>query len=130
MSSLIGRQEVADYTEFEAVKNRCQNNKILHDILKAESEIYTVCGHKFEEYEIIPDEVKLVCIELTEYYALIAVDESLAKGYTSERIEGYSYTMKSDGTLQKPVYLNLLKAYIKPDVSSTSTKVKFKMRTI
>ncbi|WP_300855458.1 DUF3199 family protein [uncultured Clostridium sp.] len=128
--SLATVMEIKDYTEFDVVKERCDNKKILHDILKAESEIFTVCGHKFEEYESIPEEVKLVCIELTEYYALIAVDESIAKGYTSEKIGDYSYSMNSNGTLKKPVYLNLLKDYIKNDTSAISTRVKFRMRAI
>ena len=128
--SLATVMEIKDYTEFDVVKERCDNKKILHDILKAESEIFTVCGHKFEEYESIPEEVKLVCIDLTEYYALIAVDESIAKGYTSEKIGDYSYSMNSNGTLKKPVYLNLLKDYIKNDTSSISTRVKFRMRAI
>ncbi len=128
--SLVTVMEIKDYTEFDVVKERCDNKKILHDILKAELEIFTVCGHKFEEYESIPEEVKLVCIELTEYYALIAVDESIAKGYTSEKIGDYSYSMNSNGTLKKPVYLNLLKDYIKNDTSSISTRVKFRMRAI
>lgn len=128
--SLVTVMEIKDYTEFDVVKERCDNKKILHDILKAESEIFTVCGHKFEEYESIPEEVKLVCIDLTEYYALIAVDESIAKGYTSEKIGDYSYSMNSSGTLKKPVYLNLLKDYIKNDTSSISTRVKFRMRAI
>lgn len=128
--SLATVMEIKDYTEFDVVKERCDNKKILHDILKAESEIFTVCGHKFEEYESIPEEVKLVCIELTEYYALIAVDESIAKGYTSEKIGDYSYSMNSNGTLKKPVYLNLLKDYIKNDTSTISTRVKFRMRAI
>lgn len=128
--SLVTVIEIKDYTEFDVVKERCDNKKILHDILKAESEIFTVCGHKFEGYESIPEEVKLVCIELTEYYALIAVDESIAKGYTSEKIGDYSYSMNSSGTLKKPVYLNLLKDYIKNDTSSISTRVKFRMRAI
>lgn len=128
--SLITVIEVKDYTEFDVVKERCENRKILHDILKAESEIFTVCGHKFEQYDSIPEEVKLVCVELAEYYALIAVDESIAKGYTSEKIGDYSYSMNSNGTLQKPVYLNLLKDYIKKDTSSISRRVKFRMRTI
>lgn len=127
---LITAIEVKDYTDFDVVKERCDNKKILHDILKAESEIFTVCGHRFEEYESIPEEVQLVCIELAEYYALIAVDESIAKGYTSEKIGDYSYSMNSNGTLKKPVYLNLLKDYIKNDTSSISRRVKFRMRTI
>lgn len=128
--SLISSIEVKDYTEFEVVKARCDNNKILHDILKAESEIYSICGHKFEEYPSIPQEVKLVCISLTEYYALIAVEESIVKGYTSERFEDYSYSMNSEGSLNKPVYLNLLKDYIKNDTSTLGRKVKFRMRAI
>ena len=35
--SLATVMEIKDYTEFDVVKERCDNKKILHDILKAES---------------------------------------------------------------------------------------------
>lgn len=128
--SLVSSIEVKDYTEFEVVKARCDNNKILHDILKAESEIYSICGHKFEEYTTVPEQVKLACVGLAEYYALIAGEEGITKGYISERLSDYSYSMKSDGSLNKPVYMNLLREYIKTDTSTIGKKVKFKMRAI
>lgn len=127
---LIVTNDVKSYTEFQIVKDRCDNGKIAHDILKAEMEIYSVCGHKFEDYTEIPEPVKLVCIELAEYYALLAVDESNVKGYVSEKIGDYSYQMNSDGGFKKPVYLNLLKDYIEPDTSTIGKKVRFRMRAI
>lgn len=127
---LIQPQQVQDYTEFQIVKDRCTNEKIKYDILKAEMEIFSVCGHKFETYSVIPEEVQQVCIELAEYYALVAGDESSVKGVVSERIGDYSYQLNSDGTIRKPVFLNMLKEYIKPNESSIGTKVKFRMRAI
>ncbi|KGK88035.1 DUF3199 family protein [Clostridium sp. HMP27] len=127
---LIDSKQVEEYTEFSIVKARCASGKIKHDILKAQMEIFAVCGHKFEKYNTIPEEVQQVCIELAEYYALIAGDESTVKGYVSERIGDYSYQLNADGTIKKPVYLNMLKDYILTNQSSTSNKVRFRMRAI
>jgi hypothetical protein len=127
---LIANEDVKSYTEFQVVKERCDNEKIKHDILKAEMDIYSLCGHKFEEYTEIPEPVQLVCIQLAEYYAILSVDESNVKGYVSEKIGDYSYQMNSDGSFKKPQYLNLLKDYIKTDTSTISTKVRFRMRAI
>lgn len=128
--SLIEATQIKEYTEFQAVKDRCDNGKIAYDILKAEMEIFSVCGHKFEEYTEIPKEVQQVCIELSEYYALVAGDESSVKGYVSERIGDYSYQLNSNNTIKKPTFLNMLKDYIKPNESSLRNKVRFKMRSI
>lgn len=124
---LIDAKQVEEYTEFDVVKKRCTSGKIKHDILKAQAEIFAVCGHKFETYTSIPEEVKQVCVELAEYYAIVAGDESTVKGYVSERIEGYSYQVNSEGTIRKPVFLNMLKDYILTNKSSTSKKVRFRM---
>lgn len=126
----ITANDVKEYTEFQAVKNRCDNGKIKNEILIAENEIYSVCGHKFETYTEAPAEVKLVCTQLAEYYALTSVDESSIKGYVSEKIGDYSYQMNSSGSFKKPIYINLLKDYIEPDTSLLGKKVKFRMRAI
>lgn len=128
--SLIDPINVLEYTEFQKVKDRCDNGKIQNEILISENEIFSVCGHKFEEYTEIPKEVKLVCVQLTEYYALLAIDESNVKGYVSEKISDYSYQMNSDGNFRKPTYLNLLREHIKTETSTVGKKIKFRMRSI
>lgn len=128
---LITTNKVIAYTEFNVVKNRAIE-KIASDILQAETEIFNICNHKFTdaEYMPLPEEVDLAITKLSEYYALINSDESLAKGYKSENIEGYSYAIgSSENRVQKPDIYNLIKSYIKDEEVKTES-VRFRMRSL
>ncbi|MDO7787131.1 protein YqbG [Desulforamulus aquiferis] len=126
---LITAQQVKDYSVFEAVKGR-PDALLGYDILQAETEVFQEVGHKFDsvEYPTLPQEVELALVKLTEYYALVNSDESIAKGYKSEKIGDYSYTLGDGTVVQKPAISSLLSAYIKS--SPGSGKVNFRMRSI
>lgn len=127
--SLITPEQVIDYTEFDAVKARALT-KLQSDILQAEIELFNKAGHKFSDskYNLLPAEVELALIKLTEYYALVNSDESMAKGYTSERLGDYSYTM-SDGTnISKPSIDLLIADYVVKVVPKRP--VSFRMRSL
>lgn len=128
---LITTNKVIGYTEFDSVKNR-DIDKIEKDILQAETEIFNICNHKFtdEKYATLPEEVSLAITKLAEYYALVNSDESLVKGYKSENIEGYSYTLGDTTTrVKKPDIYNLIKSYIVDEEVKTET-VRFRMRSL
>ncbi|WP_373325629.1 DUF3199 family protein [Sporomusa paucivorans] len=126
---LITPEQVIEYTEFEAVKARAPN-KLQSDILQAETELFSKAGHKFDTpaYTPLPATVELALIKLTEYYALINSDESIAKGYTSERLGDYSYTLSDGRTVSKPAIDLLIAEYIQK--AAPKRPVSFKMRAL
>ncbi|HWR07105.1 protein YqbG [Sporomusa sp.] len=127
--ALIIPQQVIDYTDFEAVKARAPN-KIESDILQAETELFSKAGHRFDTpaYIPLPATVELALIKLAEYYALINSDESIAKGYTSERLSDYSYTLSDGQTIRKPAIDLLIAEYIQK--AAPKRPVSFKMRAL
>ena len=127
--ALIVPQQITDYTEFEAVKERAPN-KLNSDILQAETELFSKAGHRFDKppYPPIPPEVTLALIKLAEYYALTNSDESIAKGYTSERLSDYSYTLSDGQTIKKPAIDLLIADYIQK--AAPKRPVSFRMRTL
>lgn len=127
--ALIRPQQVIDYTEFEAVKARAPN-KLESDILQAETELYSKAGHQFNTpaYNPLPPPVELALIKLAEYYVLVNSDESLAKGYTSERLGDYSYTMSDGRTISKPAIDLLIADYIQK--AAPKRPISFKMRAL
>ncbi|GED14870.1 protein YqbG [Aneurinibacillus migulanus] len=125
----ITPKDVKEYSEFRAVQNR-PDPKLEKDILRAETEIFAYCGHKFDNATKYPngppEEVKLAFILLAEYYALIAANESLAKGFKSEKIGGYSYSI-GDNPMNKPSFISMLSAYVQT-AGMAKRKVDFRMR--
>lgn len=126
---LITPEHVVAYTEFEIVKNR-DPDKLTSDILQAEIEVFSKAGHRFDTPTYVPlaAEVKLALIKLAEYYALINSDESIAKGYTSERLGDYSYTLSDGRTVTKPAIDLLIADYVVK--AAPKRPVNFRMRAL
>lgn len=123
---LVTPEEVIEYSVFAKVKNRPPNLLEL-DILQASTDIYTWCGHNFDDttlYPEIPPEVRLAAIKLTEYYALMNSDSSYVKGYQSESIGNYSYTLAT-GQTHRVSLGTLLSAF-----GVKSKGLMFRMRSI
>lgn len=110
---LITPDEVIAYSVFDTVKARPEE-LLQHDILEAETEIQSIVGHNFsdEKYQPLPEKVKLALLKMAQYFALINSDESIVKGYKSEKIGDYSYTLGDGQTIQKPEVENLLKDFV------------------
>lgn len=127
---LITPEEIKDYTSFAAVKKR-SDGQLKSDILEATVEAKGIVGHDFSgpEYTPLPDEVRLALIKLAQFYALINADESMTKGYKSERFENYSYTLPDGNPIRKPDLLSLLNDFIKKD-EPVETNSRWKMRII
>lgn len=129
---LIAPSDVKTYTDFESVQNR-DEKKMEKDIMRAELDVFKYCSHRFddaEKYPSIPEEVKLALILLTEYYSLTSGDESLVKGYRSEKIGDYSYTLGDGTAVSKPDFDMLLADHTIESGSAGRKKVAFRMRTI
>ncbi|MDT3494901.1 DUF3199 family protein [Bacillus toyonensis] len=128
---LITAQELIDYTVLPEVKKR-PVPLLEQDILEAETEINNIPNiADFKDktkYPVVPDEVKLACKKLSQYYAYTNADTTAMKGIKSESIGSgdYSYT-KDSGSIVKPSVLYLLKKFT---ANAGKNKVTFKMRAI
>ncbi|MBL2346366.1 DUF3199 family protein, partial [Klebsiella pneumoniae] len=128
---LITAQELIDYTVLPEVKKR-PVSLLEQDILEAETEINNIPNiDNFADktkYPVIPEEVKLACKKLAQYYAYTNADTNAMKGIKSESVGGgdYSYT-KDSSSITKPSVLSLLKKFI---TDTGKNKVTFKMRAI
>lgn len=128
--ALITAQELIDYTVLPEVKKR-PVPLLEQDILEADTEIYNLSKIDFGDktkYPEVPEEVKLACKKLAQYYASINSDTNAMKGIKSESIGGgdYSYT-KDSASVTKPSVLYLLQKFMN---HKGKNKVTFKMRTI
>ncbi len=123
--SLINPQDVIEYTEIEAVKNR--GSKLSNDIMQAEAKVFEIVGHDFsnlEKYPDLPEKAKLALILWAEYYAIIATDTGNKTGKKAEAFDDYSYT---NGSMKEPDTDSLLRTYIE-DGSSGERKVTLRIR--
>ncbi|MEC0765734.1 protein YqbG [Bacillus atrophaeus] len=129
---LITSADLKAYSVFDSVKDR-PDELLAQDIIEAVAEISLEVGHDFsgEEYNPLPEKVRLAVLKMAQFYALINSDESITKGYTTEKIGDYSYTLGNGSSIQKPDVYALIKDYV---VSANSalegTEVKMRMRSI
>ncbi|MCY8258901.1 DUF3199 family protein [Bacillus spizizenii] len=129
---LITPDELKSYSVFESVKTR-PDELLKQDILEATADIILKVGHDFSgaEYIPLPETVRLALLKLSQFYALINGDESIIKGYTTEKIGDYSYTLRDGSSLQKPDVYALIKDYVKPaDPDLEGIEAKVRMRSI
>ena len=110
---LIMPDDIIQYSVIEAVKNRPQE-LLRQDILKSRSGSRADNGHRFtdEKYDPLPEKARLALLQLAQYFALKNGDESLLKGYKSEKLGDYSYTLSRSGGLVKPNVYKLLEEFI------------------
>ncbi|TDQ35277.1 protein YqbG [Aureibacillus halotolerans] len=128
---LITVEELKDYTSFDVVKQR-SNDALANDILEAHVEIVSMAGHDFtgEDYNPLPPTVVLAAKKLSQFHALVNSDAALTKGYQSENIGKYSYTLGKDG-LQKPDVSQMIAPYVvENETPPPASKPKFKMRSL
>ncbi|MCY8413192.1 DUF3199 family protein [Bacillus spizizenii] len=129
---LITPDELKSYSVFESVKTR-PDELLKQDILEATADIILKVGHDFSDAEYIPlpETVRLALLKLSQFYALINGDESIIKGYTTEKIGDYFYTLGDGSSLQKPDVYALIKDYVKPaDPDLEGIEAKVRMRSI
>lgn len=121
---LITPDDIIQYSVIEAVKNRPQE-LLWQDILEAEAEAEQITGHRFtdEKYDPLLEKARLALLQLAQYFALKNGDESLLKGYKSEKLGDYSYTLSRSGGLAKPDVYKLLEEFIL-DYESVRFKVR------
>ncbi|ADP31746.1 DUF3199 family protein [Bacillus atrophaeus] len=122
---LIEPTDVASYSVFEQVHNRPEH-LLTQDIIEAEAEAARITGHHFTDavYVPLPDKARLALLKLAQYFALVNSDETSVSSYQSEKMGDYSYTISTNGGIQKPDVYNLLQEYIAAGYSPASSKLK------
>ncbi|MGN7945805.1 protein YqbG [Bacillus sp. 22446] len=129
---LISPEDVRAYTVFESVKNR-SDELLESDIIEAEAEVFQIVGHDFssEKYQPLPEKAKIALIKMAQFFALINGDESIIKGYKSEKIGDYSYTLADGNAVSKPDVYNLLIDFIEPiDPPEDPASVRMRLRSL
>lgn len=128
---LITPSDLKEYTVFDAVKER-PDLQLESDIVEATVEIESIVGQDFtdEEYQPLPSKAKIALLKMAQFFALINSDESLVKGYKSEKIGDYSYTLSDGQTIRRPDVYQLLKSYIKAAEPATEGNTKLKVRRL
>ncbi|MGJ9460114.1 protein YqbG [Oceanobacillus sp. CF4.6] len=116
--------ELKAYTDFPTVKDR-EDSKIQSDILEAETHIEKKLGRPISDFDPLPEKMKLALLKVAQFFALINSDESMVKGFKSEKIGDYSYTLKDGTSLAMPDVQDLISDYVAED---TSTDGGFFMR--
>lgn len=102
------------YSTFEAVQNR-PDPQLKMDILEAETYVNSKIEKPLKEYDDLPTELKLALLKVAQFYALINGDESIIKGYKSEKIGDYSYTLSDGSSLSMPDVSGLLDGFMPKD---------------
>ncbi|MFB0582405.1 protein YqbG [Bacillus subtilis] len=129
---LITPADLKEYTVFDSVRDR-PDPLLTQDIIEAIAEITYQVGHDFSgpEYDLLPETVRLALLKMAQYFALINSDESITKGYTTEKIGDYSYSLGTGSSIQKPDVYTLIKDYVvSSEPSLEGTEVKMRMRSI
>lgn len=116
----ITPQEVKDYSDLNDVITR-NDTKLKTDIRRAESYIMHYTHNTFpdEEYTTVPEDIKVACIILAEYFAH---NSKLAGSKTSETFDDYSYTMNHSEIDVTSLGLDtLLEAFVNTKASGKTT---------
>ena len=107
------------YSTFEKVLSR-PDDQLKMDILEAEAYIQKKISKPLNEYVPLPDKLKLALLKVGQFFALVNGDESIVKGYKSEKIGDYSYTLGDGSALNMPDITDLLADYAPEDEGQTN----------
>lgn len=130
--SYITPKELKTYSEFESVQERSDEGLLL-DIIEAESDLESTLRQPISVVLDVdgklPEKLRIALLKLAQFFALINSDDSIQKGYTSEKMSDYSYTIGSGDSLKKPDIAGLINGFINEDVQKLK-KGLFRMRGI
>lgn len=122
---IISAEEVQAYSVFDRVKSRSVE-RLTADIVEAEAAVFQIVGHDFtnEKYQPLPEKARIALLKMAQYFAMLNDDESMIKGFTSEKMGDYSYAKAADQVKGKPNVYALLVDYIEPSLTDGSAKLK------
>jgi hypothetical protein len=114
----ISPADLKEYSTFEAVQIR-PDPQLKMDILEAKTYINGLIEPPLSEYQELPAELELAMLKVAQFYALVNGDESIVKGYKSEKIGDYSYTLADGSSMTMPDVSGLLADFIPVDEEKT-----------
>lgn len=126
---LITPSDLKAYSDFDVIQQRT-DVKLEQDILEAEIEVKSIVGNDLSGYIPLPSEIRLAIIKTAQFFALVNSDESIVKGYKSEKIGDYSYTLSDGNTIRKPDVYHLLKPFVNSSTESDEGTARLRMRSI
>jgi len=110
--------DLKDYSTFEAVQNRPEP-QLEMDILEAETYIDGKLENLVSKHAPLPPKLRLALLKVAQFFALANSDESMVKGYKSEKIGDYSYTLADGTSLTMPDVSGLLADFMPEDEEKT-----------
>lgn len=116
----ITTEDLIAYTTFKKVQKR-PKAQLEMDIIEAEIYINGKIDKQLEDYEELPNELKIAWLKVAQFYALINSDESMAKGYKSEKIGDYSYTLADGSSLSFPDISSLIEKFLPSDENKSGS---------
>ncbi|HFL0606058.1 TPA: DUF3199 family protein [Listeria monocytogenes] len=127
----ITPEELIAYSDFESVKKR-NPEKIKMDILEAEMDLQAALGKSLADIKNnnaeetgFPKALKLALLRLAQFRALYNTSESMQKGYSSEKIADYSYSLANGESINYPDITNLIADYLNQE--SVNKKFRFRL---
>ncbi|KUR60975.1 hypothetical protein AOQ70_03685 [Bacillus sp. AM 13(2015)] len=66
----------------------------------------------------------MALLKMAQYFAMLNDDESMMKGFMSEKMGDYSYAKAADQVKGRPYVYALLVDYIEPTLTAGSAKLK------
>ncbi len=124
----ITPDELKQYSVFEDVLERPEP-LLKMDILEAETYINKKISKPLKELVPLPETLKLALLKVAQYFALVNSDESINKGYKSEKIGDYSYTLSDGSSVSVPDVSDLIADFIDVTVP-TEGNVFLRMRAL
>lgn len=125
----ITPEELKGYSVFESVIER-PDDRLKMDILEAVTYVRKKITKPLEDHIPLPETLRLALLKVAEFFALVNGDESLIKGYKSEKIGDYSYTMSDGSSMSIPDVSDLLGEFIDKDAPSADSGVFLRMRAL
>lgn len=124
----ITPEELKAYSVFEDVIDRA-DELLEMDILEAETYVEGKLGKSLSEFVPLPKKMHLALLKVAQYFALVNSDESIVKGYKSEKMGDYSYTLADGSSMSIPDVSDLLDEFIDEDKLSDGN-VFLRMRVL
>lgn len=124
----ITPDELKQYSVFEDVLERPEP-LLKMDILEAETYINKKISKPLTELVPLPGTLQLALLKVAQYFALVNSDESINKGYKSEKIGDYSYTLSDGSSVSVPDVSDLIADFIDVTVP-TEGNVFLRMRAL
>ena len=124
----ITPEELKQYSVFEDVLER-PDPLLKMDILEAETYINKKISRPLTELVPLPETLRLALLKVAQYFALVNSDESINKGYKSEKIGDYSYTLSDGSSVSVPDVTDLIADFIDVTVP-TEGNVFLRMRAL